>query len=76
MNVKQIQIGAVIEVDVRAELFRMEIVDIRDGRVVLSYPKGTKRLKRGCAKGRWWLPIDFVKANARKVCARLQSAGQ
>ena len=62
----KIKTGTVIDVEVNGEQHSMLIVDVRDGRVTLSYPKGTKGLKRG-VRGRWWLPIDFVKANAREV---------
>ena len=79
MNVKQIQIGAVIEVDVaRGELFRMEIVDIRDGRVVLSYPKGTKGLKRGMRRRSSMVASPSISRQSKRpksVCSLLAVGG-
>ncbi len=60
IGIKQLKRGAVLRVTAAGETHILEIVDMKDGRVIFAKPGiGAKH-----GKGRWALPIAHVRANS------------
>jgi len=60
VGIKQLKIGAVLRVVAVGEWHILEIVNMKDGKVIFAKPGlGAKH-----GKGRWSLPISYVRINS------------